>query len=58
MLIIVCCSLMASKAKYCWDYEEVAASTTNRRSLDNLLKRNRRKTVAPAANYMDLKLNI
>jgi hypothetical protein len=54
----VCHSLMASKAKYCRDYEEVAASTTNRHSLDNLLKRNRGKTVAPAVNYMDLKLNI
>jgi hypothetical protein len=27
-------------------------------SLDDLIKRNRGKTVAPAENYMDLKLNI
>ncbi len=34
------------------------ASTTNTCSLDDLLKRNRGKMVAPAANCMDLKLNI
>ncbi len=33
-------------------------STTNTCSLDNVLKRNRRKMVAPAITYMDLKLNI
>jgi hypothetical protein len=50
--------LTASEAEYCRDYKEAAAITTNTRSLDNLLKRNRGKMVAPAANYMDLKLNI
>ncbi len=56
--MLTCCSLAASKAEYCRDYEEAAASTTNTHSLDDLLKQNRVKTVAPAATYMDLKLNI
>jgi hypothetical protein len=56
--MLACHSLTISKAKYCQDYEEAAASTTNTRCLDDLLKRNCRKTVAPAANCMDLKLNI
>ncbi len=34
------------------------ASTTNTCSLEDLLNQNRGKMVAPAANYMDLKLNI
>jgi hypothetical protein len=58
MSVLACCLLMASEVKYCWDYEEAAASATNMRILDNLLKRNCGKMVAPAANYMDLKLNI
>jgi hypothetical protein len=56
--MLACRSLTASKAEYCRDYKEAAASKTNTCSLDNLLKRNRGKMVAPAANYMDLKLNI
>ncbi len=56
--MLACSLLMASEAKYCWDYEEAAASTSNTRSLDDILKRNCGKMVAPAANYMDLKLNI
>ncbi len=56
--MLACRLLTASKAEYCRDYKEAAASTTNTRSLDNLLKWNCGKMVAPAANYMDLKLNI
>ncbi len=40
MLMLVCCSLTASMAEYWRDYEEVAASTTNTRSLGDLLRRN------------------
>jgi hypothetical protein len=58
MSMLACRPLTASVAKYCRDYEEAAASTTNTCSLEDLLKRNRGKMVAPAANYMDLKLNI
>jgi hypothetical protein len=58
MSMLACHLLTASKAEYCRDYKEAAASTTNTRSLDNLLKWNRGKMVAPGANYMDLKLNI
>jgi hypothetical protein len=58
MSMLACRSLTASKAEYCRDYKEATASTTNTCSLDNLLKWNRGKMVAPAANYMDLKLNI
>ncbi len=58
MSMLVCRSLMAVEAEYYWDYKEVVASTTNTCSLDELLKQNCRKTVAPAGNYMDLKLNI
>ena len=56
--MLACRLLTASKAEYCRDYKEAAASTTNTHSLDKLLKQNRGKMVAPAANYMDLKLNI
>jgi hypothetical protein len=58
MSMLACCLLTASKAEYCRDYEEVVASTTNTCSLEDQLKQNRGKMVAPAANYMDLKLNI
>ncbi len=56
--MLACRLLTASTAEYCRDYEEAAAGTTNTRSLDDLLKRNRGKMLAPAANYMDMKLNI
>ncbi len=58
MSMLACCLLTASKAEYCRDYKEAATSTTNTCSLDNLLKQNHGKMVAPAANYMELKLNI
>jgi hypothetical protein len=45
-------------ADFCQEYEEVAESTRHTRSINDLLKRNRSKTVEPAATYMDLKLNI
>jgi hypothetical protein len=38
MSMLACRSLTAVEAKYCWDYEEAAASTTNTRSLEDLLK--------------------
>jgi hypothetical protein len=50
--------LTAVKTKQCWEYEEAAANTKHTCSLEDLLKRNRGKTVASATNYMDLKLNI
>ncbi len=51
-------SLTAVEAEYCRNYEKVTASTTITRSLEDLLKQNPGKTVAPAGNYMDLKLMI
>ena len=45
-------------AEFCREYEEAAESTKHTRSLDDLLKRNRGKTVEPAETYTDLKLNI
>lgn len=50
--------LTAVKTKQCWEYKEAAANTKHTCSLEDLLKRNRGKTVASATNYMDLKLNI
>jgi hypothetical protein len=41
MSMLACCSLTASKAEYCRDYEKATASTTKTCSLDDLLKRNR-----------------
>ena len=45
-------------AEFCREYEEAAENTRHTRSLDDLLKKNRGKTVEPAATYTDLKLNI
>jgi hypothetical protein len=56
--MLVCHSLMAMAAEFCREYEEAAESTRHTRSLDDLLKRNRGKTVEPASTYTDLKLNI
>jgi len=56
--MLACGSLTAMAAEFCREYEEVAESTRHTRSLDDLLKRNRGKTVEPAATYTDLKLNI
>ncbi len=50
--------LKTRAAEFCREYEEVAESTRHTCSLDDLLKRNRGKTVQPAATYTDLKLNI
>ncbi len=55
---MTCRSLMAMAAEFCREYEEAAESMRHIHSLDDLLKRNRGKTVEPAAIYMDLKLNI
>ena len=58
MSMLACRLLTAVEAKYCQEYEEAAADTKHTCSLKDLLKRNHGKTVAPAANYMDLKLII
>jgi len=58
MSMLACRSLMAMTAEFCREYEEAAESTRHTHSLDDLLKRNRCKTVEPAATYTDLKLNI
>ncbi len=55
--MLVCRSLTAVEAKYHWDYKEAAAHTQNTHRIDNLLKGNRGKMVAPARTYMELKLN-
>jgi hypothetical protein len=58
MLMLACTSLTAVEAKYRRDYKEAAANTTNTRRIDDILKGNQRKMVAPAGRYMELKLNI
>jgi hypothetical protein len=58
MSMLVCRLLTAIAAEFCWEYEEAAESTKHIRSIDDLLKRNRGKTVEPAETYTDLKLNI
>ncbi len=58
MSMLACWSLKAAEAEHCHEYEEAAANTMHTQSLDELLKRNRGRTVAPASSYMDLKLNI
>jgi hypothetical protein len=58
MSMLACCLLTAVEAKNCWEYEEAAANTKHMHSLEDLLKRNCGKRVAPATNYMDLMLNI
>ncbi len=58
MSMLACQSLTAVNAKNCQEYEEGAANMKHTRSLKDLLKKNRGKTVAPTTNYMDLKLNI
>ncbi len=58
MSVLACRSLTAVKAEYPQDYEEVAAHTTTRRWINDLLKGNPGKMVAPAGMYMELKLNI
>ncbi len=59
MSMLACWSLTAAKAEHwCREYKEVAANTTHMQSLDELLKHNHGRTVAPALSYMDLKLNI
>ena len=58
MSMLACRSLRAVDTEFCREYEEAAAEMKHTRSLEDLLKKNRSKTVEPAANYMDLKLNI
>jgi hypothetical protein len=58
MLMLACRSLSAVEAEQSREYEEATENTRHTQSIEDLLKRNRGKTVAPAANYMDLKLNI
>jgi hypothetical protein len=54
MSMLACRSLLAVEAEQSREYEEAAENTRHTRSIEDLLKRNRGKTVAPAANYMDL----
>ncbi len=56
--MLACKSLMAVEAKYCWDYKEAAAHMQNTRRINDLLKGNCGKMVAPAETYMEMKLNI
>ena len=58
MFMLACRSLTAVEAEQCREYKEAAENTKHTRSIDDLLKQNRGKPVTPAANYMDLKLNI
>ncbi len=58
MSILACWLLMAAEAEHCCKYKEAAVNATYTQSLDELLKRNRGRTVAPAPSYMDLKLDI
>jgi hypothetical protein len=58
MSMLACRSLTAVEEEFCREYEEAAAETKHTHSLEDLLKKNHGKTVEPAANYMDLKLNI
>jgi hypothetical protein len=58
MSMLACRSLTAMAAEFCREYEEAAESTRHTRSLDDLLKKNRGKTVEPAATYTDLTLSI
>jgi hypothetical protein len=58
MSMLACRSLTAVEAEQCWEYEEAAENTKYTQSINDLLKQNRGKPVTPAANYMDLKLNI
>jgi hypothetical protein len=55
--ILACHLLMAVKAEYQRGYEEASEQTKTTRKLEDLLK-DKGKTVAPAPNYMQLKLNI
>ncbi len=57
MSMLACRSVTAAEAKQSQEYE-ATASTMHTQSIDDLLKRNRGRAVWPAANYMDLKLNI
>jgi hypothetical protein len=58
MSMLACRSLTAAEAEQCHEYKEAAANTMHTQSLDELLKHNSGRTVAPASSYMDLKLNI
>ncbi len=50
--------LTAVEVEYRWEYKEAATHTRHTHSIDDFIKGNRGKTVSPAANYMELKLNI
>jgi len=58
MSMLACRLLSAMAAEFCREHEEAAESTRHTQSIDDLLKKNRGKTVEPAATYTDLKLNI
>jgi hypothetical protein len=48
--MLACWSLTAIKAEYWREYKKAASHTHNTRSLNELLKRNRSKMVAPHLN--------
>ena len=58
MSMLACRSLTAVEAECHRDYKEAAANTRHTRSINDLLKGNCKKTVAPAGSYMELKLNM
>jgi len=58
MSMLACQSVSAVDAEYSRDWEEAVAHTKSTRSLDDLLKISRKKTVAPAGSYSEIKLNI
>jgi hypothetical protein len=58
MSILVCRLLTAVEAEYRQEYKEAAAHTQHTHCIDDLMKGNQGKTMSPAANYMELKLNI
>jgi hypothetical protein len=55
--MLACRSLTAVEAEYQWGYEEASEQTKTTRKLEDLLK-DKGKTVVPAPDYMQLKLNI
>ncbi len=58
MLIQTCRLLTTVEVEYRREYNEVATHTQHTCSIDDLMNRNWRKSVSPAPNYLELKLNI
>jgi hypothetical protein len=49
---------MVVEAEYCWEYKEVASHTRNTCTTYKLMKGSYGETLAPASDYMNLKLNM